>query len=208
MFGIENFEVFLVTGVLLNFTPGPDTFYILGRGMAQGRGAGVSSALGIGAGSLVHTLAAACGLSAIIATSATAFLAVKILGAVYLVYLGLRMVLARKNKVSIPTEFTTTGFWHVFRQGLLTNVLNPKVALFFLAFMPQFIGAESPSKFVAFLILGLCFVATGTIWGLCLAWSSSLVGDRFRSRPSFATALNKLAGGLFVLLGLRLAIAK
>ncbi len=208
MFGIHNFGIFMVTGILLNLTPGPDTFYILGRSMAQGRGSGVASALGIGAGSLVHTLAAALGLSTIIAASATAFLAVKLAGAVYLVYLGARMLLKRTSAASIPTAFDSSGFFAVFRQGLLTNVLNPKVALFFLAFMPQFIAPGSPSKFAAFIALGLCFVVTGTLWCLCLAWFASLLGNSLRGSSLFSSALHRMAGALFVFLGLRLASAK
>ncbi|MEW6301914.1 MAG: LysE family translocator [Verrucomicrobiota bacterium] len=208
MFGIHDFGVFLVAGILLNLTPGPDTFYILGRSLAQGRSAGIASALGIGAGTLVHTFAAALGLSAIIATSATAFLAVKLAAAAYLIYLGARLLLTRASATAIPATFTTSGFRAVFRQGLLTNVLNPKVALFFLAFMPQFIAADSPSKFAAFITLGLCFVVTGTLWCLCLAWFAALLGNRLRGNPSFSTALNRMAGALFVVLGLRLAAAK
>lgn len=209
MFGIHDFPVFLITGILLNLTPGPDTFYILGRSLAQGRGAGVASALGIGAGALVHTLAAALGLSALIAASATAFLAVKLAGALYLIYLGARMLRTRTAaSASIPTGFASSGFAAVFRQGLITNVLNPKVALFFLAFMPQFIAAESETKFAAFLTLGLCFVVTGTLWCLALAWFASLLGDRLRGSPSFASTLNRLAGALFIALGLRLAMTR
>lgn len=208
MFGIHDFGVFLATGIILNLTPGPDTFYILGRSIAQGRSAGVASVLGISAGSLVHTLAAALGLSALIAASATAFLVVKLAGAAYLVFLGARMVFSRVSATSIPADFTTSGFFAVFRQGLLTNVLNPKVAIFFLAFMPQFIAADSPSKFAAFITLGLCFVVTGTLWCLCLAWFSSLLGDRLRRSPTFSEILNRTAGALFVFLGVRLATTK
>lgn len=208
MFGIHDFYVFLASGILLNLTPGPDTFYILGRSMAQGRNAGVASALGISAGTLVHTLAAALGLSALIAASATAFLAIKLAGAAYLVYLGVRMLFTRAPVASLPTTFASSGFLAIFRQGLLTNVLNPKVALFFLAFMPQFISADSTAKFAAFITLGLCFVATGTLWCLCLAWFSSLLGNHLRGRPSVSAALNRMTGALFVLLGVRLATAK
>ena len=207
MFGIHDFGVFLVTGIVLNLTPGPDTLYILGRGMAQGRGAGIASALGIGTGSLVHTLAAALGLSALLATSASAFLAVKLAGAAYLIYLGCRMLFGRASAAIVQANFSTSGFSAIYRQGLLTNVLNPKVALFFLAFVPQFIAADSPAKFAAFVTLGVCFTITGTVWGLCLAWFSSFLGDRFRSNTNFAELLNRTAGALFVLLGIRLATA-
>jgi threonine/homoserine/homoserine lactone efflux protein len=208
MFGIHDFSVFLLTGVVLNLTPGPDTFYILGRSIAQGRGAGVASVLGISTGSLVHTFAAAFGLSAILAASASAFLAIKLAGAAYLVYLGARMLFGRASAATIPATFSSSGFWGVYRQGLLTNVLNPKVALFFLAFMPQFIAADSPSKFAAFITLGLSFITTGTLWCLCLAWFSSLLGDRLRGSTKFAAVLNRAAGALFVFLGARLATTK
>jgi len=208
MFGIHDFGVFLFTGILLNLTPGPDTFYILGRSLAQGRGAGVASVLGISTGSLVHTFAAAFGLSALLATSASAFLVIKLAGAAYLVYLGARMLFSRSTAATIPAAFSSSGFWAVYRQGLLTNVLNPKVALFFLAFMPQFIAADSSSKFAAFITLGLCFITTGTLWCLCLAWFSSLLGDRLRGSKTFADILNRIAGALFIGLGARLATTK
>jgi threonine/homoserine/homoserine lactone efflux protein len=208
MLGIHDFGVFLVTGIVLNLTPGPDTFYILGRSMVQGRSAGIASVLGIATGSLVHTFAAALGLSALLAASASAFLAVKLAGAAYLVYLGCRMLFSRAAAASIPQGFASSGFGAIYRQGLLTNVLNPKVALFFLAFMPQFIAADSPSKFASFVVLGLCFTVTGAIWCLCLAWFSSLLGDRLRGSTTFAEILNRTAGALFVFLGIRLATSK
>lgn len=208
MFGIHDFGIFILAGIVLNLTPGQDTFYIVGRSMAQGRGAGVASALGISTGSLVHTFAAAFGLSALLAASASAFLAVKIAGAAYLVYLGATMLFRRASAAAIPATFSSSGFWSVYRQGVLTNVLNPKVALFFLAFMPQFIAADTPFKFAAFITLGLCFITTGTLWCLCLVWFSSLLGDRLRGSTTFAEVLNRTAGALFVFLGIRLATAK
>ena len=209
MLGIHDFGVFLVTGIVLALTPGPDTFYILGRSIAQGRGAGVASALGISAGALVHTFAAALGLSALIAASATAFLAVKLAGAAYLIFLGARMLFSRRTAAgAIPATFSSSETLVIFRQGLITNVLNPKVALFFLAFMPQFIDADSTHKFAAFLILGFSFIITGTVWCLCLAWFSGLLGDRLRGSTTFTDILNRTAGALFVFLGVRLATTR
>ncbi|WP_395737062.1 LysE family translocator [Prosthecobacter sp.] len=208
MFGIHDFGVFIVTCLVLNITPGPDTFYIIGRSMAQGRSAGLASVLGISAGSVIHTLAAALGLSALLAASASAFLAVKLAGAAYLIYLGAKMLFRPVAAAAVPATFSTLGFFAVFRQGLLTNVLNPKVALFFLAFVPQFIVADSPSKFAAFLVLGLSFVVTGTLWCLCLAWFASALGDKFRGSSTFGEVLNRAAGALFILLGARLAFTK
>ena len=208
MFGIHHFGIFLATGILLNVTPGPDTFYILGRSMAQGRSAGIASVLGISSGGIFHTLAAACGLSALLMASASAFLVVKFAGAAYLIYLGARMLVTRAPVAAIPAGFSSSGFLAVYRQGLLTNILNPKVALFFLAFMPQFIATDSPHKFLAFIALGLCFITTGTIWCFCLAWFASLLGDRLLGNATFRDVLNRTAGALFVVLGIRLAAAR
>jgi len=158
MLGTHNVPLFVLSGLLLNMTPGQDTFYIVGRSMAQGRRAGVLSVLGITAGCCVHTLAAACGLSAILATSASTFLAVKFAGAAYLVYLGLRMLFTVPHMAAPSAELHDEPSWAIFRAGFLTNVLNPKVALFFLAFLPQFVDPSAPSKLTAFLFLGLVFM--------------------------------------------------
>ena len=208
MFGIHDFVLFVTTGLLLNLTPGPDTVYILGRSIAHGRHAGVASALGISVGSLFHTCAAALGLSAFLATSAWAFTAVKLAGAAYLIFLGVRALLERNRDLAIPAQFKRNDAAAAFRQGILTNILNPKVALFFLAFLPQFIHSTTPSKTTAFLILGLTFVTTGTIWCLILAWFSSVFSARLRASPTVATLLNRIVGSLFIFLGLRLATAR
>jgi len=208
MLGIHDFGVFLGTAILLNLTPGQDTFYILGRSLAQGRKAGVASVAGIAAGSIVHTIAAALGLSALIAASASAFLAIKLIGAAYLIYLGARMLFARRTDASIPSPFSSADFGAIVRQGMLTNILNPKVALFFLAFMPQFIDADGRHTFFAFIALGLCFVVTGTTWCLVVVWCASTMGDRLRSSARVADVLNRAAGAVFIALGVRLAATK
>jgi RhtB (resistance to homoserine/threonine) family protein len=208
MFGIHDFGLFLAAGVLLNLTPGPDTVYILGRSIAQGRDAGVASALGICVGSIFHTTAAALGLSAILATSALAFGAVKLIGGAYLIFLGAKMLLDRRKQLSLPSSFRQRTTLAAFRQGILTNILNPKVALFFLAFLPQFIDPASDTKVVAFIALGLTFVTTGTMWCLVLAWFASAFSQRMRTNETIAQWLNRTAGALFVFLGLRLATTK
>ncbi|HWM26656.1 MAG TPA: LysE family translocator [Chthoniobacterales bacterium] len=208
MFGIHDFGLFLAAGILLNLTPGPDTVYILGRSIAHGRRAGIASALGICVGSIFHTCAAALGLSAFLATSAWAFSAVKLAGAAYLVFLGLRALLKPGQGLNVPAQFERNEPAAAFRQGILTNVLNPKVALFFLAFLPQFIDAAAPSKMSAFLVLGFTFVTTGTIWCLALAWFAARFSARFRENPTVAAVLNRAVGALFVFLGLRLAVAR
>ncbi len=208
MFGIHDFGLFLAAGILLNLTPGPDTVYILGRSIAQGREAGVASALGICVGSIFHTCAAALGLSAILAASALAFGAIKLVGGAYLIFLGIKMVLDQRKNLSVPSNFRRRTTTAAFRQGVVTNILNPKVALFFLAFLPQFIDPASNTKVLAFLLLGFAFVTTGTIWCLVLAWFASTFSERLRANETIAQWLNRTTGALFVFLGLRLTTAK
>jgi len=208
MFGIHDFGLFLAAGVLLNLTPGPDTVYILGRSIAQGREAGVASALGICVGSIFHTCAAALGLSAILATSSVAFVAIKLLGGAYLIFLGIKLLLDRRRELSLPFNFRQRTSAAAFRQGVLTNVLNPKVALFFLAFLPQFIDPATNNKILAFVTLGFTFVTTGTIWCLILAWFASSFSDRLRASETVGQWVNRAIGALFIFLGARLAATK
>jgi RhtB (resistance to homoserine/threonine) family protein len=208
MFGIHDFGLFLAAGILLNLAPGPDTAYILGRSVAQGREAGIASALGICIGSIFHTTAAALGLSVILATSAVAFGAIKLLGGAYLVFLGIKMLVDRRKELSLPGNFRRLTTVAAFRQGVLTNVLNPKVALFFLAFLPQFIDPASTTKVLAFLSLGLTFVTTGTVWCLVLASFASAFSKRLRTNAIIGRWVSGTAGALFVLLGIRLAMSK
>ena len=208
MLGIHDYGLFVLAGVLLNLTPGQDTFYILGSSIAQGRRVGVASALGICSGCVVHTLAAAAGLSAILATSATAFFLVKLVGAAYLVYLGVRFIMARDHAAVVSAHEAPRHAWKAFRQGVVTNVLNPKVALFFLAFLPQFIDPASPTKVAAFIALGLTFIATGTAWCLFLAIAAASVRRFFAGHPRAYTRLSQAAGALFVLLGVRLVVSE
>ena len=207
MLGIHDYWLFVLAGVLLNLTPGQDTFYILGSSIARGRRIGVASALGICSGCIVHTLAAAAGLSAILATSAAAFAVVKLVGAAYLIYLGVRYL--RAHDTALPAAAPASAdAWRAFRQGVVTNVLNPKVALFFLAFLPQFIDPESLTKIAAFIALGLTFIATGTAWCLFLAIAAASVRRFFADHPRAFTRLSQAAGALFVGLGIRLALSE
>src|SRR5262245_61011282 len=142
MLGIHHYWLFIATAIILILTPGQDTFFILGRSLAGGRSSGLSAALGITAGSVIHTFLAALGLSALLATSPYAFMAVKFAGAAYLIFIGVKALLSRSSKLpGGDTAADADGRWSAFRQGIISNVLNPKVALFFLALMPQFIDA-------------------------------------------------------------------
>jgi threonine/homoserine/homoserine lactone efflux protein len=206
MLGTTELALFVVAGLLLNITPGPDTLYIVGRSASQGWRGGAVAALGIGAGSLVHTLAAAVGLSALLAASATAFTILKWLGAAYLVYVGISLFMAR-TAIQPDKSMQAAALSTVFLQGFLTNVLNPKVALFFLAFLPQFVDPAAPSKALAFVFLGCVFNFNGTLWNLFVAWSAARVLRFDRSRR-FALWLNRAVGALFMYLGVRLAATR
>jgi threonine/homoserine/homoserine lactone efflux protein len=176
MFGITNFAAFLIAGILLNITPGSDTMYILGRSISQGKKAGIVSVLGISTGSLIHTLFAGLGLSVVIAQSPLAFNIVKYLGAIYLFYLGARMLInTTKNDFNIQQLEEQLDLKKIYYSGILTNVLNPKVALFFLAFLPQFVSSQYIGNPLPFFLLGLTFVVTGTIWCLILVLFASLL---------------------------------
>jgi threonine/homoserine/homoserine lactone efflux protein len=209
VFGIHDLWLFVLSGLLLNITPGPDTLYIVGRSSAQGWPAGAVAALGIGAGALVHICAAALGLSAILAASAAAFTAVKIVGAAYLVYVGISLIRSKSStqKPAIVGN-RPTSMRGIFFQGFLTNILNPKVALFFLAFLPQFVSSDAPSKPLAFLFLGAIFDFNGTIWNLLVAWSTARISSRLGTSDQFKTWFSRCVGSLFVFVGIRLALAR
>jgi threonine/homoserine/homoserine lactone efflux protein len=204
MFGTTDLALFVVSALLLNITPGPDTLYILGRTASQGWRCGIVAAFGIAAGLLVHTLAAAVGLSALLAASAAAFTLLKWAGAAYLVYVGVSLFFASPANRSPTPELHAAGLRTVFLQGFLTNVLNPKVALFFLAFLPQFVDPGAANKALAFLFLGCVFIFNGTLWNLLVAWSAARVAGRFSASGRLALWLNRTVGALFVYLGVRL----
>ncbi len=206
MFGTTDIALFVVSGLLLNIAPGPDTLYILGRSASQGWRGGALAALGIGAGLLVHTFAAAVGLSALLAASATAFTILKWVGTAYLVYVGVSLFHASPAlQVSGPAPHAIK-LKSVFLQGVLTNVLNPKVALFFLAFLPQFVDPGASSKALAFLFLGVVFIFNGTLWNLFIAWSAARAARRIDRYGRCARWLNRVVGATFIYLGIRLAI--
>lgn len=209
MLGIHHYWLFVVTAIVLILTPGQDTFFILGRSLAGGRTEGIAAALGITAGSVIHTFLAALGLSALLATSPYAFMAVKFAGAAYLIFIGVKALLSRATKLPGAEEAARGhGRWPAFRQGVISNILNPKVALFFLALMPQFIDAGSTNKVGAFLALGFTFVTMGLIWCVMLAIGAASLRSAILRRPSMATILNRVAGAMFIALGLKLATAR
>ena len=207
MTGIIHFETFLIAGILLNLTPGNDTIFILTRSIAQGRKAGIMSVLGIATGSLVHTTLAALGLSIIIAKSVLAFSIVKYAGAAYLVYLGVRMFIDRsKFDENIAKATKKINPLKIYRDAVLTNVLNPKVAMFFIAFLPQFIDPSYQNSFIPFMLLGITFTITGTIWCFVLANFSSYLFSKLRNNPLFSFWLNRICGAVLIGLGIKIAL--
>jgi threonine/homoserine/homoserine lactone efflux protein len=208
MLGIHELWLFILSGLLLNVTPGPDTAYIIGRSVQLGWRGGAAAALGIGAGCFVHVFAAAIGLSALLAASSAAFTLVKWVGAAYLCFIGVKMLLSRPQAPAddAVTASSAISLRQVFLQGSLTNVLNPKVALFFLAFLPQFVAADSPHKTAAFLLLGLIFIFNGTLWCLGVAAFAANAAGRIRQSGVALRWINRALGGLFVYLGARVAM--
>jgi threonine/homoserine/homoserine lactone efflux protein len=209
MLGIHDLPLFVVSGLLLNIMPGPDSLLIMSRSATQGWRAGCAAALGIGTGTFVHVFAAALGLSAILATSATAFTVVKLLGAAYILYLAIGMLLSKKREDNaLPPALAPLPYRKIVAQGILTNVLNPKVALFFLAFVPQFIDVGAPHKAAAFIVLGCIFNINGMLWCNALALFTAQASARLKFNPAVSLWLNRVTGGLFVWLGVKLALAK
>ena len=207
MLGIHDLGLFIAAGLLLNITPGPDNAYITGRSLQLGWRGGAAAAIGVGCGCLVHVFATAVGLSALLAASSVAFNAIKLIGGAYLCYMGVRMLLSRgetetAGQGSAPTVTLRQVFW----QGALTNVLNPKIALFFLAFLPQFVDADAPHKPFAFLLLGVIFVLNGTLWCLGVAAFAAKAAARMRRSGGLMRWLNRGIGALFVYLGIRVAL--
>ncbi|WIM37364.1 LysE family translocator [Paenibacillus sp. PK4536] len=203
MWGIEHYWIFILSSILLNITPGSDTIYILSRSIFQGKKAGIMSVYGIVSGSLVHTLLAGLGLSLILMQSALAFNIVKWIGAAYLIWLGVRSIMARHEDNPSMQAVESQSNRKVYLQGMMTNVLNPKVALFYLAFIPQFVSPEQTYGAVPFILLGLTFSTTGILWCMLLVLFSSKMAKRLQS-SRISTYMNKITGSIFILLGLNL----
>ncbi len=204
MVSFSQLVLFSAASLVLIFTPGPDIIYVMTRGMAQGRRAALAAAAGFSLGNLVHTFFAVVGLSALLTSSATAFQLVKYAGAAYLIYLGIRM-LRSSSPVAVQGEAPALQHRVIFRQSIIANILNPKVAVFFLAFFPQFVDHSRGHAAWQMLILGCTFVVLTAIGfglvGLCSGW----VGGYLQRAPRIGSRIGHFAGGILIALGLRLA---
>lgn len=207
MFGINNYLLFIISGITLNLIPGPDSLFILGNSIAKGKKAGIFAVLGIGAGCLIHTLLVSLGLSTLFLISDLAFNIVKYIGAGYLLFLGINSFISKSNNISLGTV-DDKKYKEIFYQGFLTNLLNPKVALFFLSFLPQFVSTNNTYGALPFLILGFTFFITGTAWCFLLVLFSSKLTDTFRRNTKIYSILNKGLGLLFVGLAVNLLTSK
>ena len=213
--GIVHLGLFMSAVLLLNLTPGPDTAYIVGRSLSQGRRAGAISALGICLGCCVHSVLCAFGVTALLAASASAFLVIKFIGAIYLVVLGLRLCWPSRKRAGAPPDTSHAVLDRLpkpqragrslLMQGFLTNLFNPKVILFFVAFFPQFVTAASPSKPLALLLLGAIFFCMSLVYNCSVAWLAGSITTRVRAIPGLAVWLERMVGVAFVALGVRLA---
>jgi threonine/homoserine/homoserine lactone efflux protein len=201
------FALFITVSWALIIAPGPDMLYVITRGMTHGRGAGMLSAIGVICGILVHTTAAALGLTLIFQTSATAFLIVKYLGALYLIYLGIKSWRDKSN-FYLQRSSSTVSSRQLFWQGVLSNVLNPKIAIFFLAFLPQFVDKGGGQVTLQLTVLGLIFAFLGLCFLLVIGYSSGTIGSWLSRRPQYAQLSQRLTGGILIGLGLRLALTE
>ena len=202
----NDFLFFAFASFMLNITPGADMLYVATRSTSQGVKAGIVSALGIMCGCIVHLFAAVVGLSAIIASSAWAFSVIKYAGAVYLIYLGIKSFLSKQNVFELNEKIKPLPLIKIFRQGVITNVLNPKVALFFLAFLPQFIHTGSISAQWQILVLGSWFNISGTIVNILVALLFGRMGNWLAKKNWFIKWQNKLTGVLLFGLGIKVAL--
>jgi RhtB (resistance to homoserine/threonine) family protein len=212
--GIQNLGLFILAGWALNLTPGPDVFFQITQSLKQGARAGIAAMLGICAGCLVHVAAATLGVSALIAASSTAFTLLKWIGAAYLLYVGIHMLLAKAPSNAIDLKAPDADFIsansqnnlkNIFIQGFWTNALNPKVALFFLAFLPQFISPNATEPQLAFLVLGLLFIVNSIPINLGYVLLAAWISSRMQGVQRGMVWLERAAGAMFVGFGLKLA---
>jgi threonine/homoserine/homoserine lactone efflux protein len=200
----SNFGLFFAASWMLIITPGPDMIYVITRGISQGRKAGMISAVGVTLGILVHTIFASFGLAIILRTSALAFIAVKFAGAGYLMYLGVK-TLKDKSDFEFNMDKPKDGIRKIFVQGILSNVLNPKIALFFLAFLPQFVNPGQGSSSMQMVYFGLTFALFGIVFLVLLGYFSGGIGLWLSNKQNFTDKIRWFTGSVLIALGLRLA---
>lgn len=206
MLGIVQFPLFVLAVVALNATPGPDIAYVAGQSMVHGRRAGILSASGVALGGCLHMICCAIGLTALLATSPSAFTAIKWLGGLYLIYLGVRTLFSKVSTDELRPEIPLLRNRTLLFRGFLTNASNPKVLLFYVAFFPQFVTPDSPDKTAAFLVLGAVFVVLGLINDVAVAWLAAKAVRAVSGRPQIRKWIDRVIGTTFIGMGVRLAL--
>ncbi len=204
MFSQSAIVLFLVTSVVLILAPGPDSIYVLTQGLSRGRKAGLISAIGVTLGILVHTAFAAFGLAVILMTSSIAFTAVKLTGAIYLIYLGIK-ALINKNSIPLNAPQKAMNTKKIFTQGILSNVLNPKVALFFMTFLPQFVSPNRGPASLQMLTYGGLFAGMTLLYLGLVGYFSGHMGTWLNQKAWLSTLMQRISGSILVALGIRLA---
>jgi threonine/homoserine/homoserine lactone efflux protein len=204
---LAHFLTFAIATLILNLTPGPDMMYVIARSLGQGRRAGIVSALGIGAGCVFHTFAVTVGIAAVLRSSPVAFQVIRYSGAVYLIYLGIRLILRRRSEGEVAEAAPSAPLAAIFRQGVITNILNPKVVLFYLAFLPQFVQPSRGSATLQLAVLGIYIIISGTIVNLIVAYLSGVAGNFLRRGHNIAR-MERASGAVFIALGLRVGLAR
>lgn len=209
LIGVENLLTFIITASIFVITPGLDTIFILNKSISLGKKAGIYATLGINTGVLIHTVFAALGLSLIIAKSVLAFAILKYAGAAYLVYLGIAKLILKQtifNTDAIREKSKSAK--HNYLSGVVNNVLNPKVALFVLAFFPQFIKRDYIQSPVPFIILGITYATLGVTWLMLLTLFASTFSKKLADHPKADKLINRFSGSTFILMGLKIALTK
>lgn len=212
MMTVDNLGLFIASGVLLNLSPGPDVLYIVSQSLRSGVKAGLAAVMGITAGCCVHMAAAAFGVGLLLATSTLAFNALKWVGAAYLVYMGVQLLWSRATDpaheaLQPPVQVEVVDLKKIFFKGFVTNLLNPKVALFFLAFVPQFIPVHAAEPTLTFILLGCMFNLNGLLVGMAWAWAAAGLAQRASRVQKSLQKLDRIAGLMFVGFGVKLALA-
>ena len=206
MAGINNFSLFLISSIILIISPGPDFIYVTTRGISDGNKAGILSAIGISTGLLIHTLFAAFGLSAIIQASRLAYQIVKYAGAAYLIYLGLKSILSKTENKNKKLLKKNNG--NIYKQGILTNVFNPKAILTFLAFLPQFVDVSIKNPVFQFTFLGVIEAVLAVIWFSFIGYFAGRIGDLIKKSKIFQNIIKYLSSVVMLFLGLRIILQK
>lgn len=205
--GVENFITFIFAAFIFVVTPGIDTIFVLNKSLGQGRRSGVYASLGINTGVMVHTLFGALGLSVIIANSPMGFSIIKYVGALYILYMGVMSFRSKKNMLLVENDTPKeskikTSFW----SGFVTNALNPKVALFFIAFFPQFINPGQMGSPYPFIVLGLTYAVLGIVWLMVLSFFAGSFSKKIQSNANIGGWINKICGVAFIGMGVMMGV--